>query len=46
MEKDLEVSQLIRDKDQRITQLEMQWVEEQQKINQLDQQLAEKRQQN
>lgn len=41
MDKSLEVSQLIREKDQRITQLEEQSAEEQQRISHLEQQLVE-----
>lgn len=46
MDKAFEISQLIREKDLRTTQLEGKLAEEQQSISQLEQQLAEKKQQN
>lgn len=43
MDKTIEVSHPMREKDQRITQLQVQPAEQQQKINQLEQQLIEQR---
>ena len=46
MDKATEVSHLMREKDQTITQLEVKSAKKQQKINQLEHQLIEQRQQN